>query len=281
MASQLPDVATPQFQSPPAQRGCNCVAGLDLGTTNSAITTMAIKGGEVRHEAIMQRVSENQCARRPLLPSFLYLPGSHELPDGATALPWNEQRHYLVGEYARNQGARIPGRVVSSAKSWLAHRRAEPGEAILPWEALKDTVKVSAIEASRRYLTHLREAYDYDHPDFPLALQHLVLTVPASFDEIARDLTLVAAEEAGLGHLTLLEEPQAAFYSWMWQNRQNWRQQLKNISEILVCDIGGGTSDFTVIRVSEQGLERIAVGDHLMLGGDNFDIAVAKLIEPR
>lgn len=258
------------------------VVGIDLGTTNSALA-MAPVAGEVSLETfpIVQRISENQLAARPTLPSFLYLPGPYEVKEGALELPWSSDLDYIVGYLARDLGSKIPGRVVSSAKSWLAHRRAEPNEAILPWQTVKDGRKVSALEASRRYLVHLRQAWDYEHPRQPLAWQDLVLTVPASFDEIARDLTLEAARRAGLGEVSLLEEPQAAFYTWLWPRRGGWRRELEGVQEILICDIGGGTCDFSALRVGERGLERVAVGEHLMLGGDNLDMALARLAEPR
>lgn len=264
------------------ERGRKWIAGIDLGTTNSAISRIAAddEQGKLENVPIIQRISENQAAERPFLPSFLYLPGAHELPEGAAALPWDKDRSYIIGEFARVQSSRIPGRVVSSAKSWLAHRRAEPSSPILPWEALKDTEKISALDASSRYLAHIAQSWDYGNPLNPLALQEIILTVPASFDEAARELTVEAADKAGLEHLTLLEEPQAAFYAWL-REHPNWRKELSGRHEILVLDIGGGTSDFTVIRLGDDGLERIAVGDHLMLGGDNFDIALAHILEPR
>ncbi|MCR5662131.1 MAG: hsp70 family protein [bacterium] len=264
------------------ERGRKWIAGIDLGTTNSAVSRIAAddEQGTLENVPIIQRVSADQTAARPFLPSFLYLPGAHELPEGAAALPWDADRSYITGEFARVQSSRIPGRVVSSAKSWLAHRRAEPQTPILPWEALKDTRKISAVEASRRYLSHMAESWDYQAPLYPLALQDIVLTVPASFDEAARELTVAAADMAGLERITLLEEPQAAFYAWLYEH-PNWNKELSGRHEILVLDIGGGTSDFTVIRIGEDGLERIAVGDHLMLGGDNFDIALAHILEPR
>ncbi len=263
------------------ERGQSQVVGIDLGTTNSAVARIPMAEERLQDFPIPQRVSEAEVAARRTLPSFLYLPGPHELPEGATALPWDPERSFLVGEYARTQGSRVPGRVVSSAKSWLAHRRADPTEPLLPWEALRDSARLSAVETSRRYLEHLREAWDHGDPDHPLALQDLVLTVPASFDEVARELTVLAADQAGLDRVTLLEEPQAAFYAWLWERQGQWKRELREVRQILVCDIGGGTTDFTVIRVGDEALERVAVGEHLMLGGDNLDIALAHLVEKR
>ena len=258
------------------------VVGIDLGTTNSAMSRLPIRAEgqpDLENIPITQRISETQVGTLPTLPSFLYLPGPHEMPLHAMELPWNQELDYAVGSFARTQSAKIPGRTASSAKSWLAHRRAEPGEAILPWDSVKGGRKVSAIEASRRYLSHMRDSWDWNNPETPLALQEIVLTVPASFDDIARDLTVEAADRAGLEHVTLLEEPQAAFYTWLWNHRSEWRKTLKGIDEILICDIGGGTCDLTAIKVTEDGLERVAVGEHLMLGGDNLDIAIALIAE--
>ncbi|MEW6283200.1 MAG: Hsp70 family protein, partial [Candidatus Eremiobacterota bacterium] len=231
--------------------------------------------GELETVPILQRVSESEVAERPLLPSFLYLPGPHELPPGALTLPWKREPDYLVGEFARSQGARVPSRQVLSAKSWLAHRQADPTEDLLPWGSPKEVPRLSPVEASARYLEHLRQSWDHRWPDAPMALQSIVLTVPASFDELARELTLEAARRAGLEHLLLLEEPQAAFYAWLSRGNRPPEDDL-----ILVCDIGGGTTDFTLIRSTGGQLERVAVGDHLMLGGDNLDIAFSYAVEP-
>ena len=263
------------------ERGQNHVVGIDLGTTNSAVARIPLDQEHLEDVPVLQRVSEGEVSPRRVLPSFLYLPGPHELPEGSLGLPWDAGRGFLVGEFARTQGSRVPGRVVSSAKSWLAHRRADPTEPLLPWEALRDAARVSAVEATRRYLDHLRESWDHGDPDHPLALQDVVLTVPASFDEVARELTVLAADQAGLDRITLLEEPQAAFYAWLWERQGRWREELREVRQILVFDLGGGTTDFTVIRVGEEALERVAVGDHLLLGGDNLDIALAHRVEGR
>ena len=271
--------ANPSFPSE-TERGQHYIVGIDLGTTNSAVSRIPRDSDVMEDQLIYQRVSADQLAELRTLPSFLYLPGSHELPPGALQLPWDSSRTDIVGDFARTQGSRVPGRVVTSAKSWLAHRRSDPSEAFLPRESLQDTPKVSAVEATRRYLVHIRESWDYANPQYPLALQNIVLTVPASFDEVARELTLTAAEQAGLARLTLLEEPQAAFYAWLW-NHQNWRQELQGAEQILICDVGGGTTDFTAIKFVNDSLVRVAVGEHLMLGGDNLDLAIAHLAEPR
>ena len=262
--------------------GPSWIIGIDLGTSNTALAR-ALEQGGVETVKLLQRVSEGEIREQTLLPSFLYLPGAHELPEGSTSLPWDSSRDFMVGEFARNQGSLVPGRVVVSAKSWLAHRQADPSQPMLPWDGAPDAPRVSPVEASRRYLEHLREAFGHAHPEHPLSDCEIVLTVPASFDELARELTVSAARQAGLEKLTLLEEPQAAFYAFLLANGLTVDQPagLDPGDRILVCDIGGGTTDFTLIEYAESGLRRVAVGEHLMLGGDNFDIALAYLTEPR
>lgn len=259
------------------------LVGIDLGTSNTALACIDNPEGKVATLRLSQRISETEVREQPLLPSFLYLPGSHELPEGSLALPWDQRRDFLVGEFARFQGSRVPGRVVVSAKSWLAHRQADPSQPLLPWDGAPDAPRVSPVEASRRYLEHLREAFLHQFPDHPLDGCEIVLTVPASFDELARELTVSAARQAGLEKITLLEEPQAAFYHWLYANglTVDAPAGLQPGDQILVCDIGGGTSDFTLIEFAERGLRRVAVGEHLMLGGDNLDISLAYLVEPR
>ncbi|MSP17620.1 MAG: Hsp70 family protein [Myxococcales bacterium] len=245
------------------------VVGIDLGTTNSAVAYVDTTAGEhppIQSLAVPQLVAPGTIEPRPTLPSFLYLPGP-ELPDGA------------VGELARSRGADAPARVVASAKSWLAHAGVDRAGAILPWGAPDDGAKLSPIEASARYLAHLASAWHAAHPDAPLAEQDVYLTVPASFDAAARELTVAAARQAGLARITLLEEPQAAFYAWLAAVGDAWRTRLKPGDVVLVCDVGGGTTDFSLIAVADAGgdleLERIAVGDHILLGGDNMDLALA------
>ena len=263
------------------------IVGIDLGTTNSAVAYVdtADDGRAIAQFAIPQLISEAHVATQPTLPSFLYLAGGHEVAPGALALPWDAARDFAVGEFARVQGARVPGRLVSSAKSWLCHGGVDRTAKILPWGAPEEVKKVSPVEASARYLGHVREAWDQRFPAAPLAQQDVVLTVPASFDEVARELTVAAAERAGLSRLILLEEPQAAFYAWLSANESDWQAQLAELRLVLVVDVGGGTTDFSLISTRDDGrglvLERLAVGDHLLLGGDNIDIALARLIEPR
>lgn len=255
------------------------IVGIDLGTSNTAVARIPVDGAGCHTVPILQRISATEVAERDLLPSFLYLPGAHELPEGATSLPWDEHRSYLVGEFARFQGARVPGRVVASAKSWLAHRKLDPSEPILPYDRASDLDPISPVETTSRYLLHLVESWNHQFPEDSLQNQEVILTVPASFDELARKLTAGAAAQNGLA-VRLLEEPQAAFYAWLWKNKKNWQKKVEQGEHILVCDIGGGTTDFTLIRVDEE-LKRVAVGDHLMLGGDNLDIALAHRVEPR
>ncbi len=287
-----PDDESPATSDP--REPSRYLVGIDLGTTNSAVAYIDSRErwtGEppVHTFEIPQLVAEGAIAPRATLPSFLYMPGTHELPEGATVLPWVHDRRFAVGEFARDQGARVPGRLVSSAKSWLCHGDVDRTAPILPWGGSDDVQKLSPVAVSAQYLQHIREAWDAhmaaDDPSLGLAGQDLVLTVPASFDEVARELTLAAAEQAGLERVTLLEEPQAAFYAWLANHASSWADTLCADQVILVCDIGGGTTDFSLIVVREgrQGLrfERVAVGEHLMLGGDNMDLALARLIEER
>jgi hypothetical protein len=220
-----------------------------------------------------------------LLPSCIYLPGEHELAAGSTALPWEQSPELIVGEFARWQGARVPGRLVASAKSWLCHNGVDRTAPILPWGAPADVKKISPTHASALLLAHMRSAWDTAQRDAPLAAQDVVITVPASFDEVARALTVTAARQAGLEKFTLVEEPQAAFYDFTSRHRHDLAETLNGVRLVLVVDVGGGTTDFTLIAVSvgEDGpvLKRIAVGEHLMLGGDNMDASLARRAEER
>src|SRR5262249_5416376 len=221
---------------------------------------------------------------RPTLPSFLYLAGEHELPPGSLDLPWSAEREFCVGVLAREQGARVPGRLVASAKSWLCHGGVDPTAPILPWGAGEGVRRVSPVETSARVLAHLREAWDATI-GAPLMEQDVVLTVPASFDEVARELTLAAAKEAGLPEVVLLEEPQAAFYAWLVAHEADWRTRVVEHPLVLVVDVGGGTTDLSLIAArasrGELSVERVAVGEHLLLGGDNMDLALARAVEAR
>ena len=270
------------------------LVGIDLGTTNCAVAYVDTRGNErptadIRDFAVPQLVAPGETAPRAMLPSFLYLPGQHELPPGATRLPWNEGADRIVGEFARFQGAKVPSRLVSSAKSWLCHPGIDRQADILPWGSPPEIKKVSPVEASADYLRHIRDAWNdtfaKDNEAHRLELQEVVLTVPASFDEAARELTLEATKLAQLGSVTLLEEPQAAFYCWIVAHKDRWQREVRAGELILVCDIGGGTSDFSLITVVETptgpGFRRVAVGDHLMLGGDNIDLALAHHVEKK
>jgi molecular chaperone DnaK (HSP70) len=263
------------------------VVGIDLGTTNSAVAYVDTAAAERRIHTlpITQLVAEATVAERPTLPSFLYVGGEHDIAPGALALPWDAARGYAVGEFARAQGARVPGRLVTSAKSWLCHGGVDREAAILPWSAPDDVAKLSPVDASARYLQHIREVWAQRFPDAPLEAQDVVLTVPASFDEVARELTVAAAERAGLPRAVLLEEPQAAFYAWLDAHPAAWQERLREVECALVVDVGGGTTDFSLIRIQREDaridLERIAVGDHILLGGDNIDVALARMLEPR
>src|SRR5205823_11664141 len=233
---------------------------------------------------VPQLVAPGEMGARPTLPSFLYLAGAHGLPPGSLDPPWATGRAWCVGLFAREQGARVPGRLVASSKSWLCHAAVDRTAAILPWGAADGVAKVSPVEASARTLTRLREAWDASFPA-PLAEQDVVLTVPASFDEVARELTLAAARAAGLPEVVMLEEPQAAFYAWLAANQADWRARVAAHPLVLVVDVGGGTTDLSLVAArasrGELGLERVAVGEHLLLGGDNVDMALARDVESR
>ena len=256
--------------------------GIDLGTTNSvlAYTRLFDDNGKVELLPIPQLTAAGVVESRNMLPSFLYLGTEAEAAGGAFDLPWERGRSYAVGAMAVRQAADVPTRTVAAAKSWLAHSRVDRHQPILPWNAPADVPKVSPVEASRRYLQHLVAAWTHAFPDAPIAEQQVVLTVPASFDASARELTREAALLAGLPHdMVLLEEPQAALYAWLADMGDAWRRKLKLGDTLLVCDVGGGTTDFTLIGVTEESgelsLRRIAVGNHTLVGGDNMDLALA------
>ena len=270
------------------------IVGIDLGTTNSALarfdTTQPEEEARIEVQNIPQLVNPGEVAEQTLLPSFLYLPSELDFAKGSLALPWDRDPQSIVGELARKRGAENPVRLVASAKSWLSYAAVNRTAPILPWQSPEEVPKVSPVEATARYLLHLRSSWDAVHnakrkPELALSEQEILLTVPASFDEAARELTLRAAEQAGLQRVTLLEEPQAAFYAWIETQGDQWRRRVKVGDLILVCDVGGGTTDFSLISVAEEGgeltLKRIAVGDHILLGGDNMDLALARLLQQR
>jgi hypothetical protein len=264
------------------------VVGIDLGTTNSGLAYVDTGGDNPRPAdfAIPQVVQQGVVEPRPLLPSFLYLPGQGELPAGSLKLPWDANRDYAVGEFARSQGGLVPTRLVSSAKSWLCHPGIDRRATVLPWKAPEGVRRISPLEASTRFLKHMVEAWNFqmakDRPEHRLEQQEVVLTVPASFDAAARELTVEAARAAGLENLILLEEPQAAFYAWLDARQDAWRDQVHVGDAFLVCDIGGGTTDLSLIAVGEERgqlvLTRVAVGDHILLGGDNMDLKLAHVM---
>ncbi len=265
--------------------------GIDLGTTNCAVSFLDLQAGQARGRdqsmlAIPQVTAVGTVEERTLLPSFLYLPNAQEFPAGAVGLPWDKKRaQRVVGEFARTHGAKVPMRLVSSAKSWLCHAGVDRQAAILPWQAPADVDRVSPLTASADYLSHLRESWDHAQRDTPLAEQEVVLTVPASFDASARELTLKAAQQAGLGNVTLVEEPQAAFYAWCEAMGDSFRKLARPGDVILVVDVGGGTTDLSLIAVTDRSgeveLTRVAVGDHILLGGDNMDLALAHTVATR
>lgn len=256
--------------------------GIDLGTTNSvlAYTRPGDDTAEVTQLLIPQLLSPGTVESNDTLPSFLYLATEQESASGAFDLPWERGRNYAVGALAVQQAADVPTRTIVGAKSWLAHSKVDRHQPILPWGAAADGPKVSPVEASRRYLQHLVATWTQAFPDAPIAEQQVVLTVPASFDASARELTREAALLAGLPReLVLLEEPQAALYAWLADQGDAWRRKLKVGDTLLVCDVGGGTTDFTLIGVTQEdgqlALRRIAVGNHTLVGGDNMDLALA------
>jgi hypothetical protein len=266
--------------------GARFVVGIDLGTTNSALAYYDTGAGDkaaLTHLKIPQVVAPGVVEERALLPSFLYLPGPNEQPAGALKLPWDAERDYCVGEFARVFGTQVPTRLVASAKSWLCHAGVDRRAAILPWKAPENGRRVSPLQATTMYLRHFVDAWNFliakDVTEHRLENQDIILTVPASFDAVARELTVEAAKAAGLVHITLLEEPQSAFYAWIEASHDKWREQVEVGDVVLVCDVGGGTSDFSLIAVSEEAgqlvLTRVAVGDHILLGGDNMDLALA------
>lgn len=256
--------------------------GIDLGTTNSALayTQLQQDGHDVTVLQIPQLVAPGVLESRPLLPSFVYLAGEHDRGQASYDLPWASGRDYVVGEWARKQSADNPTRTVAAAKSWLAYSKVDRRKAILPWGAPDEVAKISPVEASRRYLEHLVAAWHAAQPEAPFAEQSVVLTVPASFDAAARELTREAALAAGFPEaFILLEEPQAAVYAWLADAGDQWRRTLKVGESLLVCDVGGGTTDFTLVEVAEEAgefmLRRAAVGNHTLVGGDNMDLALA------
>lgn len=263
--------------------------GIDLGTTNCALAYAGLsEDGEQRQDgvfAIPQLVDSGQVEPRSTLPSFLYLPAAHELSGMNLSLPWDEVNLTAIGTMARREGSKKPDRLIASAKSWLCQEGVERTKPILPWKGADDVTLMSPVAATTEYLKHLVAAWKFESPQEPLGQAEVVLTVPASFDAVARELTVEAARSAGLSRVTLLEEPQAAFYAWLDACGDGWREQVKKGDLVLVCDVGGGTTDLTLIEVHESDgeleLERVAVGQHILLGGDNMDLTLAAVVRQR
>jgi molecular chaperone DnaK (HSP70) len=263
--------------------------GIDLGTTHCVLSYVDLENSDEQVTlAVMpipQLTAPGMIEDNLQLASFTYLAHDAEIGDGATALPWTVKPDYLVGEIARNMGSKTPIRLVSSAKSWLCHAGVDCKQAILPAEAPEDVVRISPFNATKAYLQHMLAAWNHRFPEQQLAQQDVTITVPASFDPAARELTVEAARAIGLHQAVLLEEPQAALYSWIEKSEGDWRNHVHVGDVILVIDIGGGTTDLSLIAVTEQEgnlqLTRVAVGDHILLGGDNMDLALAYTVKAK
>jgi len=265
------------------------IIGIDLGTTNSVVAytradVTPLDQPEIELFEIPQLVDAGVVEKREMLPSFLLVAGKHDVAETDMALPWQDGGLLAVGEFARNRGAELPDRLIASSKSWLCHTMVDRTQEILPWNSEDELQRrYSPVEASAAILAHIRNAWNHTMAAEDDALmmenQEILLTVPASFDAVARELTVQAAETAGIGNVILLEEPQAAFYAWIASQGDKWREQVAKGDLVLVFDVGGGTSDFSLIQITEENgqlvLERIAVGDHLLVGGDNMDLALA------
>lgn len=288
------EIRQPDSTEDTAQQRPRFVVGIDLGTTNSALCFIDTldSGGRIECFGIPQVVAVGEAARRETLPSFHYELLPEEVTARIASLPWHrnargeDTNSYVVGQFARDHGRLSDGRMIESAKSWLCHQGVDRRAALLPWHGDESVQRLSPVEASARFLRHLRDAWDAAHSAEPLHQQDVVLTIPASFDEVARELTVAAARSAGLPRIVLIEEPQAAFYSWVYMNHDSWEQLVSPGQKILVCDIGGGTTDFSLIHVRSAAdgrlqFHRVAVGDHLLLGGDNLDLALAHAVERR
>jgi hypothetical protein len=295
--SDLPGHTQPEaaavVQSPvvePPQTGTRFSVGIDLGTTHCVLSYADLdriddEGFSPQVMAIPQLTSPGSVEEKLQLPSFLYQAHEAELAADSTSLPWAAKPDFLVGEIARNLGSKTPIRLVASAKSWLCHTGVDCKAPILPAEAPDEVERVSPFQATTAYLQHLRDAWQSQHPNAPLDRQDVIITVPASFDPAARELTVEAARAVGLGQAILLEEPQAALYSWIEKSHGDWRKHAEVGDIILVVDIGGGTTDLSLIAVTQHEgnleLTRVAVGDHILLGGDNMDLALAYTVKAK
>ncbi len=280
-------------------KNTNYIIGIDLGTTNCAVTYIDTRNiedeaaPEINIFEIPQLTAPGVVEVKTTLPSFTYLPIEEEINDSQMNLPWVEGREYAVGELARKRGEEVPGRFIHSVKSWLCHETMDRRGDILPFDAPEDVKKLSPVTVTGYYLKHIMEAWnaaydsdsDLNEEGYKFENQEILITVPASFDAAAKDLTVKAATGAGIENLTLLEEPQAAFYSWLYNNDEEWRNIVKKGDTILVFDVGGGTTDLSLISVSEEEgdleLNRFAVGNHILLGGDNMDMAIAGFLRTK
>ncbi|MCR4318168.1 MAG: Hsp70 family protein [Planctomycetes bacterium] len=284
--------AAEQEENPDAEYS-RYVIGIDLGTTNCAVSYIDTHEDEDSRETkileIPQIVDQGRALSLKTMPSFMYIPGKSDVGEGWANLPWDDTRNYAVGFFARQRGSERPGCLVASAKSWLCNHAVDRKGEILPWQSQEEITKVSPLVAATRYLQHLAEAWDYqmaqEDESLAIANQEVCLTIPASFDAVARELTAQAAAQAGLGEVTLLEEPQSAFYSFLSEEGEKWRSACSVGDRILVCDVGGGTTDFSLIEVKDEDgdlvLERVAVGSHLLMGGDNMDLMLAHRVSAR
>lgn len=267
------------------------IIGIDLGTTNCCVAYVDTESTSlsIHPFRIPQLTAAGVVQAEAMLPSFCYLPANFEWALGTLALPWENEPKSIIGVFAKEYGAKVPTRLVRSAKSWLCHAAANRREKILPFELSDESIRISPVEATTRYLHHIKSAWNHTIAKGDASQifeeQEIVLTVPASFDEVARTLTAEAAKQAGFGKMTLLEEPQAAFYNWISSKESQWQEILNPGTTVLVCDVGGGTTDFSLMEVSEKEgkriIQRMAVGDHLLIGGDNMDAALAHFVEKK
>ncbi|HAS6044428.1 TPA: Hsp70 family protein [Vibrio vulnificus] len=269
------------MMTPATEQVAKFSVGIDLGTTHCVMSFMDTQDEQARVQvmAIPQLTAPGTVESRNQLGSFLYQPHEHEMNPASRVLPWTTEPTALVGAIARNLGGKTPLRLVASAKSWLCHGGVNRRDAFLPAGSPEEIEKVSPLRATELYLEHLKQAWDHTQPNHPLSEQDVTITVPASFDPAARDLTAEAARNVGFVHLTLLEEPQAALYNWIDNSNDKWRDEVTVGDIVLVVDIGGGTTDLSLVEVTEEEgnltLKRIAVGEHILLGGDNMDLALA------
>ena len=259
--------------------------GIDLGTTHCVLSFVELNNEDATVQVlnVPQLIAPGQVEERTQLGSFVYQPSEYEMGEGSRVLPWTTTPSALVGAVARNLGAKTPIRLVASAKSWLCHSGVNRREAFLPHGSPEEVAKISPLRATELYLEHLKEAWNHQNTEHKLEAQDLTITVPASFDPAARELTAEAARNVGFSHLTLLEEPQAALYSWINNSEDQWRSEVDVGDVVLVVDIGGGTTDLSLVAVTEEegnlSLTRVAVGEHILLGGDNMDLALAYRIK--